>query len=850
MTTIQELEPVAEPFRHSDEDLLQLRIQTLQNELIPFVIQTASDLNSWQAQTLGLLQETLQPDQTVDLPTRSGKSHLIREIAVGGAYHGNRMAIVSHRRHILDEHAEELTARGVNVGAEPEQSPDVLLLSAQKIAMDQEFADRVNDKVDVVLIDEVHRHLGEKTVAGMRKIFPNAVRIAFTATPDFSEDRSVTGEYGEKIITRSIVEAIRAGHVSPVTAFLYVTEGQIDYLDPAVKDFTPRELRRLANFVARNDAIVDIAHDLVQDGRQGFITTIPGEDLLHADLLKKMLDTQQVTMPDGTVRHIRSHVMRGGAKDTPERLQDFEDGAFDILLYCDLLREGLTSRAASFLLNGRPRTSIVDLTQDLGRILQPKDIDAIAIDFMDYSVKHQRTIYDVLELDRSVQGVRFGKRDRPSQPDSDSFVVGDTYLRGLFRPSLTAAFSEYDNRLLAELRYRRDTPRTPLERRRDVFERERAAEFARETKIWERVLAAEGLKPDISPDYFGASEDSIATSVRTTPRPGGMYSYDILGATSLKRRKEAWPGIEHNPATLPVANVQPRYLEKLHPHSRVNEHEVDPAEIVTKSMAELRGALLRAFTILTPRERTLLVKRFGLADGFPKSLEETGQFVGYVTRNRVRQIEAKAMAFLRHSKISAPLRMFVDEMGEFMDLPHDTVNWGVQAAGSDQPKPTSQPLARQRPKPEKRQITAAQITANREMIKQRDGFYRQLKALTGSTDSRDMEKAFGFFRYLASELDIKLDFGAYSQLLTGFSKYDRNATLGDTLTILKQAEQETELPGGGWVSAWQQQVKERSSPLAYRIAHNEALNRHVQELKRLYAVYEERLRAGKPRIAQ
>ena len=62
---------------------------------------------------------------------------------------------------------------------------------------------------------------------------------------------------------------------------------------------------------------------------------------------------------------------------------------------------------------------------------------------------------------------------------------------------------------------------------------------------------------------------------------------------------------------------------------------------------------------LTVREKKVLQLRFGLEDGRPRTLEEVGQEFG-VTRERIRQIEAKALRKLRHPSRSERLRSFLD----------------------------------------------------------------------------------------------------------------------------------------------------------------------------------------------
>ncbi len=90
----------------------------------------------------------------------------------------------------------------------------------------------------------------------------------------------------------------------------------------------------------------------------------------------------------------------------------------------------------------------------------------------------------------------------------------------------------------------------------------------------------------------------------------------------------------------------------------IEDHTAEvPVDAATRML--LNEAVKRALSELTEREQEVVRLRFGLDDGRIRTLEEVGQIFG-VTRERIRQIEMKTLAKLRHPIVSRPLRDYVE----------------------------------------------------------------------------------------------------------------------------------------------------------------------------------------------
>lgn len=88
-----------------------------------------------------------------------------------------------------------------------------------------------------------------------------------------------------------------------------------------------------------------------------------------------------------------------------------------------------------------------------------------------------------------------------------------------------------------------------------------------------------------------------------------------------------------------------------------DEHVQVPVDAATFTL--LHEQLMEVLDTLTEREQKVLRLRFGLDDGKPRTLEEVGK-VFQVTRERIRQIEAKALRKLRHPSRSRKLKDYLD----------------------------------------------------------------------------------------------------------------------------------------------------------------------------------------------
>ncbi len=135
-----------------------------------------------------------------------------------------------------------------------------------------------------------------------------------------------------------------------------------------------------------------------------------------------------------------------------------------------------------------------------------------------------------------------------------------------------------------------------------------------------------------------ASVDEIAKEMNTTPDKVREIMKIALDPVSLE---------------MPIGEEEDSHLGDF----VMDEETPAPAEAVAQTM--LREQLIEVLHTLTPREEQVLILRFGLKDGKMRTLEEVGEEF-HITRERIRQIEAKALRKLRHPSRSKRLKDYLD----------------------------------------------------------------------------------------------------------------------------------------------------------------------------------------------
>lgn len=486
---------------------------------------------------------------------------------------------------------------------------------------------------DMVIADECHRSLGPKTSEALKNAYPGAIKIGFSATPDYATDRLSEEVYGTPIYEYSLKEAIENGKTAPIRPLVYETKQTINVTDYA-NDFTMRELAPLIDNTERNGTAIEIARQLIASGRQGIIRCVSGNGNVHAQALADLLSSYRTADNRPIVAvDIGSHLSRD---EQFKRLQAFNSGEIDVLTFTRFLEEGWDSDKARFCINLVPSTSPVVVTQLLGRVLRKgiDAIDSIFVDFIDQKQGMTKRQYTALHA----LGIMQFDMTR---------VLGNRNTNHANHNPLERQPFEFDNRILDLFARSHGKPVELLGK----SEKPTTVSVDPLIKEWDDKLAKEGMPPELD---YNIVFDPVLIRRREIARLALLSASDIppSEAEVIDNIKQA--GLSNN-----QKKILGRYGVREPWELLADFTTVDyPFEgLATSQLHELLHDVLDS---LSEREARVISMRFGLETGLPETYHTIGNEVG-VTYERVRGIEKNAIAKLRHPSRSTVLEPFARE---------------------------------------------------------------------------------------------------------------------------------------------------------------------------------------------
>ncbi len=332
--------------------------------------------------------------------TGSGKT-----VAAVGFIEASRtggILILTHRRNLVDQFIGEISDRGyadrlsppLLDGADHAYGP----VTVETYQWFVRNAGRVSDAYSIVICDEAHTALGEKTSACIRA-WPGPVFIGMTATGALIA-RHVTDLFPTQTSRFDLAQAARRGVIAPLRcirippgpgvrtiAKVPLRKGEVD------QDFDQEELAKLLDQTPFNVAIADLYRSRFR--------RVPGvvytAGVKHANNVAKAFQDVGINA-------------RAVSGETPKRelaeiLAGFERGDVDVLCNAMLLAEGWNSPRATICMHLAPTASRRVYQQRVGRVTRrnPGKEAGLVIDFVHPATTHDETIVTLHSLlDRDV----------------------------------------------------------------------------------------------------------------------------------------------------------------------------------------------------------------------------------------------------------------------------------------------------------------------------------------------------------------------------------------------------------------------------------------------------------------
>jgi superfamily II DNA or RNA helicase len=334
-------------------------------------------------------------------PTASGKT-----IAAAGFVEAARtlgILILTHRRLLVSQFQNDLTTEGygdrfTDAIERGKTSPRPNPITIQTYAWFARHADSLSrDAYQLVICDEAHTALGEKTSAAIRS-FSEPLYIGMTATEQLIA-KQVSDVFPASVDDLPLTDAARRGLIAPLRCLRVPPAAAINAVPIVGGDFEERALAAALDHQALNQAAASLY-------RERFDST-PG--IVYA------AGVDHCVQPGAGVPRRRAE---GGGRLGPtppvklaETLAAYERGELNVLINAMLLAEGWNSPRATVVMHLAPTASKRVYQQRIGRIMRthPRKEAGIVVDFTPKSATHNErvvSLHSLLDADFYREGAR------------------------------------------------------------------------------------------------------------------------------------------------------------------------------------------------------------------------------------------------------------------------------------------------------------------------------------------------------------------------------------------------------------------------------------------------------------
>ena len=345
-------------------------------------------------------------------PTASGKT-----IAAAGFVEAARtegVLILTHRRLLVSQFNRELGAEGYGDRLQPAVErgqraarPD--LITVQTYAwFARHVKDLERDVYHLVICDEAHTALGEKTSAAIRS-FTEPVYVGMTATEQLIA-KQVSDVFPASVDDLPLQDAARRGLIAPVRCLRVPPAAAINSVPIVGGDFEERALAEVLDHQALNQAAASLYRDRF-DSTPGIVYAAGVE---HAYNLAR----------EFRAAGLKAEAVSGRTPPVKlaEILAGYERGEIDILINAMLLAEGWNSPRATVCMHLAPTASRRVYQQRIGRIMRmhPRKEAGVVVDFVPKGATHNErvvSLHSLLDADFYREGARVtpAPRRRPQR---------------------------------------------------------------------------------------------------------------------------------------------------------------------------------------------------------------------------------------------------------------------------------------------------------------------------------------------------------------------------------------------------------------------------------------------------